>query len=121
GLKPYGRNPPNHGLKPRGLRRVQTVSIPSAGSLGRTSPDLRGNETDPQAVGVTGLVADLRVVCECERMRCGGVARSSPPLLTDQSRRLNDPPGRGRTQSAAGGRCDPQGRRLAVPARSTLI
>ena len=25
GLKPYGRNPPNHGLKPRGLRRVRTV------------------------------------------------------------------------------------------------
>src|SRR5208337_437261 len=25
GLKPYGRNPPDHGLKPRGLRRVQTV------------------------------------------------------------------------------------------------
>jgi hypothetical protein len=25
GLKPSGRNPPNHGLKPRGLRRVQTV------------------------------------------------------------------------------------------------
>ena len=26
GLKPYGRNPPDHGLKPRGLRRVQTVT-----------------------------------------------------------------------------------------------
>jgi len=26
GLKPYGRNPPNHGLKPRSLRRVQTVN-----------------------------------------------------------------------------------------------
>ena len=51
---------------------------------------------------VTGLVADLRVVCECERVCCGGVARSSPPLLTDQSRRLNDSPGRGRTQGAAG-------------------
>ena len=32
GLKPYGRNPPDHGLKPRGLRRVQTVTAyPSLG------------------------------------------------------------------------------------------
>jgi len=27
GLKPYGRNPPDHGLKPHGLRRVQSVNI----------------------------------------------------------------------------------------------
>src|SRR5208337_2331571 len=30
GLKPYGRNPPDHGLKPHGLRRVQSVRFPSA-------------------------------------------------------------------------------------------
>ena len=33
GLKPYGRNPPNHGLKPRGLQRVQTVKAMSTPHL----------------------------------------------------------------------------------------
>ena len=41
GLKPYGRNPPDHGLKPRGLRWVQTVKV-AVGRLGNL--DLKAHD-----------------------------------------------------------------------------
>jgi len=72
----------------------ETVSGLAGRSHGRSTSLERAGWTSrsPFRRPPSGL-ADLRVGCECERVRCGGVARSSLLLVTDQSRRLNDPAG----------------------------